>query len=175
ASDDLRLIVGSRVLLAVTVPPALLSFGWTCCRRCPPCVMSVIDLSASNAGDLYVFGDRPNKARQLSSDRSRDHSGRFSRPGELAIAPTQPFLRLPRGVADRLCQTLLAQQLLPADARREPIAPGRLDQHSSGRAIPGFRDAALAACGAAGVLGRNQTEICHELAGIGEAGDVAEF
>ena len=33
----------------------------------------------------------------------------------------------------------------------------------------------LAACGAAGVLGRNQTEIRHQLAGIGEAGDVAEF
>src|SRR5271157_2613156 len=66
------------------------------------------------------------------------------------MAPTQPFLGLPRGVADRLCQTLLAQQLLPADARREPITPGRLDQHSPGRAIPGFRDGALAAWGAAG-------------------------
>ena len=101
--------------------------------------------------------------------------GDFPARASSAIAPTQPLLGLPRGVADRLCQTLLAQQLLPANARREPITPGSFDQHSSGRAIPGFRDPALAARGSAGVLGGNQTEIRHELAGTGEAGDVAEF
>ena len=98
-----------------------------------------------------------------------------SRAGEFAISPTQAFLRLPCGVADRLGQTLLAQQLLSADACREPITPGSLDQHSPRRAIPGFRDAALAARGAAGVLARNQAELRHELARIGEAGDVAKF
>ena len=122
-----------------------------------------------------MFGDRPDEPRQLAGDCGRNDGRGFSRPGELAIAPTQSFLRLPCGVADRLGQTLLAQQLLSADARREPITPGRLDQHSPRRAIPSFRDSALAACGAAGVLGRNQTEIRHELAGIGEAGDIAEF
>jgi hypothetical protein len=59
--------------------------------------------------------------------------------------------------------------------RWEPITPGRLDQNSPRRALPDFRDSALAACGAAGAVGRNQTEIRHELAGIGEAGDIAEF
>ena len=33
----------------------------------------------------------------------------------------------------------------------------------------------MTACAAARALGRNQAEIRHELAGIGEAGDVAEF
>jgi hypothetical protein len=70
---------------------------------------------------------------------------------------------------------LLPQQLLSADARRERITPGRLDQHAPRDAIPDFRDAALATYGAAGALGRNKTEIRHELAGIGEAADVAEF
>jgi hypothetical protein len=83
----------------------------------------------------------------------------ISRPGQLAVAPTQPFLRLPRGVEDRHCQTLLAQQLVSADACREPITSGRLDQHSLRRAIPGFRDPVLAACGAARALRRNQTEM----------------
>ena len=69
--------------------------------------MSAVDLSASRVSGLNVFGDRPGKARQFSSDRGRDHCGRFSSPGELAIAPTQPLLGLPRSVADRLCQTLL--------------------------------------------------------------------
>ncbi len=84
------------------------------------------------------------EARQFACDCGRNHGGRISRPGELAIAPTQPFLRPPRDVPDRLGQAFLSQQLLSADARREPIAPGGLDQHSPRRAIPGFRDAALA-------------------------------
>ena len=35
------------------------------------------------------------------------------------------------------------EQVAPAHARRELITLGRFDQHSSGCAIPGFRDAAL--------------------------------
>ena len=68
--------MASRVLLAVTVPPALLSFGmdvlWWAMTSFRD---AAIDLSASSAGDLNVFGDRPGKTRQFSSDRGRDHSG----------------------------------------------------------------------------------------------------
>ena len=71
----IRLIVDARVLLAVTVPPALLSFGRCVVGDDLLFVMSVIDLSASRAHDLNVLGDRPGKARQFSSDRGRDHCG----------------------------------------------------------------------------------------------------
>src|SRR3984885_1425723 len=37
-------------------------------------VMSTSELSASSGGGLNVFGDRPGKARQFSSDRGRDRS-----------------------------------------------------------------------------------------------------
>jgi hypothetical protein len=37
-------------------------------------VMSTSELSASSGGGPNVFGDRPGKARQFSSDRGRDHS-----------------------------------------------------------------------------------------------------
>ena len=101
---------------------------------------------------LDLPGDRPDEARQLSRDCGRDDGRRLSRPGEFTVSPAQPFLCLPCGITDRLDQALLPQQLLSADARREPITPGSLDQHSARRAIPSFRDAALAARGAAGVL-----------------------
>src|SRR5277367_5519533 len=170
-----RLVVDTRVFLAVTAPPALLSFGWMYYWRWTSLPESDVDLSASSGGDLHEFGDRPHKPRQLAGDRGRDDGRRLSRPGEFTISPTQSFLRLPCGVADRLGQALLPQQLLPADARREPITPGSLDQHSARRAVSSFRDATLAARGSAGVLGRNQAKIGHELAGIVEAGDVAKF
>jgi hypothetical protein len=67
--------VDARVLLAVTVPPALLSFGMDVLWAVPPFVMSVLDLSASGARDLNLLGDGPGKARQFSSDRGRDHGG----------------------------------------------------------------------------------------------------
>src|SRR5271166_6488626 len=38
-------------------------------------MMSAVDLSASSVSGLNVFGDRPGKARQFSSDRARDHGG----------------------------------------------------------------------------------------------------
>ena len=111
-----------------------------------------------------MFGDRPDQTRQLAGDCGRNDGRGFSRPGELAIAPTQSFLHLPCGVADRLGQTLLPQQLLSADARREPITPGRLDQHAPRDAIPGFRDAALATCGAAGAFyARSGNAWTHEI------------
>ena len=63
----------ARVLLAVTVPPALLSFGQIVVGDDLLFVMSAIDLSASRVSGLNVFGDRPGKGRQFSSDRGGDH------------------------------------------------------------------------------------------------------
>ena len=130
-----------------------------------------IDFSASNASTytcLAIAQTKPASSRAIAVVTT---VGDF--PARASSA--QPFLRLPCGITDRLDQALLPQQLLSADARREPITPGSLDQHSARRAIPSFRDAALAARGAAGVLGRNQAKLGHELAGIVEAGDVAKF
>src|SRR5947209_917766 len=100
--------------------------------------------SASGADGLCLFGDRPDEACQFARDRSDDHGRRLACPRELAISPTQPFLRLPCRVADRLGQTLLSQQLLAADPRREPIAPGGLDQHPPRRTVAGLGDPTLA-------------------------------
>src|SRR3954447_6713197 len=98
---------------------------------------------AERAGGLHLVGDRPDEARQLTRDCGSDHCRRLSRPGELAISPTQSFLRLPRRVANRAGQTLLSQQKLSADPCREPVAARGLDQHATCRAVPGLGDTAL--------------------------------
>src|SRR5690349_14494081 len=98
------------------------------------------NLSASSAGGVRLFCDCPDEARQLARDRGGDHGRQLSRPDKFAIPPTQPFLRLPRGVADRFGQTFLSQQLLAADSGWEPVAPGGLDQHPPRRAVPSLGD-----------------------------------
>jgi hypothetical protein len=166
ASDEIRLVVETRVLLAVTMPPALPSVGcvFVCCDILCSCSAST---SARPCGwaALAIAQTKPANSRAIAA---------VTTVSGLPAAPTcdtvgQSFLRLPRGVADRFGQTFLPQQLLATDPCREPIAPGGLDKH------PPCRAAAPSPRAAAGVLGRHQTEIGHELASIGEARDVAEF
>src|SRR5580698_764679 len=93
-----------------------------------------ISLCPSGSCGLCLFGDRPDETRQLTRDRDSDHRRQLSRPGELAIASAQPFLRLPCDVADRLGQALLAQQLLAADACGKSVAQAA--SISMRRAVP---------------------------------------
>ena len=151
----LRLVVDTRVLLAVTAPPAFLSFRWSIFRDRPPCLKSDVDLGPSSGDDLHEFRDRPHKPRQLAGDRGRDDGRRLSGSGEVTITPRSrpaPSMRS-RGSAR---QALLPQQLLSVGARREPITPGSLGRRAARHAIPGFRDAGLPARRAAGVLGRSR-------------------
>jgi hypothetical protein len=77
----------------------------------------------SGGGRLRHPGNRPDKARQLAGKRRGDHSQWLLGSDEPAVAAAQPLLRLPRRVADRLGQTLLPQQQLPADSGREAVTP----------------------------------------------------
>ena len=124
---------------------------------------------------LHLIGDRPNKPRQFPRDRGGYHRGQLSGPGKLAVPAAQSFLRFPCNVADRLGELFLPDQLCAADPGREPVTPGGLDQHPPRRLIASLCDTALATLATAGVLGWNQAKICHELAWLGEAGDVAQF
>ena len=58
-----RLLVEAGVLLAVTVPPALPSFGCVDVGADLLGVMCNPQFSASRAGSLHLFGDRPDEAR----------------------------------------------------------------------------------------------------------------
>jgi len=135
---------------------------------------------ASAAGALRaccwrLLGDRPNEPGKLARNRGGDHRLQLPRMRELAISTTQSFLGFPRYVADRLAQRFLTQQEIATDPRRKPVAPRRLNQHAPCRAIARLGDPALTSCASTGMLGRNETQIGHELAGTGETGDVAEF
>src|SRR4051812_26982547 len=97
-------------------------FSWTvtCLQPCPTfgCVFVRCDLlascsaSISASSGLRLSGDCPDEACQLACDRGGDDSRWLTCPCKLAVPPTKSFLRLPRGIADRLGQTFLPQQML---------------------------------------------------------------
>src|ERR1700683_3059661 len=113
---------------------------------------------------MHLFCDRPDEANQLARDCGGDYGRQLSFAGKLAIPPAQSFLCLPCDVADWFGQALLPQQLLSTDPRRETVAPGGLNQHPPRCAVPGLGNPTLTPRVAAGMLGRNQAEIRHELA-----------
>src|SRR5215472_12673860 len=119
--------------------------GLTSFNRC------ATNINASASG---LLGDCPDKACQLARDRGGDHGRWLTCPCKLAIPPAKSFLRLPRDIADRLGQTFRSQQLLAADLRREPIAPGSLNEHPPRCTVASLCDAALASRAAASIRPR---------------------
>jgi hypothetical protein len=86
-----------------------------------------------------------------------------------------PELRLPGDVADGLRQRLDPVVQFAADARLHAIGPGAFDQGSSGQSVSSFGDSGPSHRASAGMLRPNQSEIGHELPGIGETREIANF
>ena len=64
---------------------------------------------------------------------------------------------------------------LSAYARRHPVSPGPLNQHTPGQRIAGFGNAAATDATTRRVLARHQTKIGHQLARVNEAVEIADF
>src|SRR5215813_5976810 len=100
----IRQIVDTRVLLTLTVPPALPGRSMSNSVLAPP-LMTVTRLPRSAFGHCRMAGDGPDEPRQLAGNRGSDDAGRFAGSGE-----STTHLAFPRDVADRLRLVLLAQQ-----------------------------------------------------------------
>src|SRR5216684_3826632 len=150
-----RQIVDARVLLTATVPPALPGRSVSDGSLAPPLDV-ITQFLRSARRHRHLPSDGPDEAGQLAGDRGGDDIGRFAGAGELAIARTQPQLRFPGDLADRLGLLLLPEQQLTADPGRETVTPGRLDQQPTGRAVAGLGEAAAFDAGTARMLGRHQ-------------------
>ena len=118
----IRQIVDARVLLTATAPPALSGSRMSYGSLAPPLNrIMLVFRSACHHRDMP--GDRPDKARQFTGNRSGDDIGRLASAGEPAIAGAQPQLRLPGDLADRLGLALLPEQQFAADPGREAAGP----------------------------------------------------
>src|SRR4029077_6264303 len=168
----IRQIVVSRVLLTAAAPPALPSSSVFGGSLAPP-LDAITGFLRSARRRRHAPRDGPDEAGQFTGDRGRDDVGRFAAAGELAIACAQPQLRLPGDLADRPRLLLLPEQQLTADPGGKAVAPGRLDQQSTGGAVAGLGEAAAFDAGTARMLGWHQSEIGHQLARVGKARELA--
>src|SRR4051812_41624843 len=95
ASEEIRLVVRTRVLLTGTVPPALLSVGWCCAGDDLLGFSRAAGFSSTRADRRLQSDGGPDEVGQLACDRGDDDGRRLSRPGQRAVAAAQPLLRLP--------------------------------------------------------------------------------
>jgi hypothetical protein len=100
-----RQIVDARVLLTAAVPPALPSSSVSGSSLAPP-LNRFTRVRRSARCWRHAPGNGPDGACQFTGDRGGDDIGRFAGAGELAIAGTEPQLRLPGDLADRLAAPL---------------------------------------------------------------------
>src|ERR1700756_4188172 len=170
----IRQIVHARVLLTATAPPALPGSPMLA-GSLPPPLAAIIGLVRSVCRHRHLPGDGPHEASEFAGDRGGDDVGRLAGAGKFAIARAQPQLRLPRDLADRPRLLLLPEQQLTADPGGKAVAPGRLDQQSTGGAVAGLGETAAFDAGTARMLGWHQTEIGHQLARVGKARELAQF
>src|ERR1700733_5574009 len=99
------------------------------------------------------------------------HAARF----QFAIPVVQAQLRTPGDRSDggRLLLFTLLQR--HRDARREAVVPSRLDQYSPYVSVAGFGDRSEPALVTAGVLGRHEPQVTHQLARMCKALEFSEL
>ena len=145
------------------------------CGRWPPLRNPSTSLERPTRFRVASVSRSPDKA-QLARNRGGDHVLQFPPHGRACDIDGRVALGLPGYVSDWLAQLSWRKKEIATDTCLKPVAPCRLDQHAPRRAIcPPPGDPALASRTSAGMFGRNETQIGHELARIGETGDVAEF
>ena len=125
---------------------------------------------------LDQSGDGPDKAGEFAGDRGDGDLGFLSADaGEVDEAVVEASLGLPGDLGEGFGQAFLTFEQVWGDAGRAAVAPGRLDQGATSRAVAHFGDATLAAILAGGVFAGNQAQITHELGGMGKSVQIAQF
>jgi hypothetical protein len=123
----------------------------------------------------HLFGNGPYEADEFPGNRDHDLVRVFPVGEQLARALAQPHLCLPADILDDFGLCFEPQLSMPTDFRGVTVGPGALDQSATGMGIPGFGKSSLAASRPTGGFRRRQDHIVHELAGVVEACQVAEF
>src|SRR4051812_8588745 len=129
-----------------------------------------------------VFGgsvgvrERPAEAGEFARDGDRDDRAALAALSVESLPDVvQASLRLPGDLDDVGGLSVLSATQRLALRRRAAVVPGGLDQQPSRVPAAGLGDRPEPALLAAGVLGRRQADVAHELPGLGEAREVADL
>src|SRR5262245_66601284 len=88
-----------------------------------------------------LAADRPKERGHLAGNRRNDDGQLLAGCVEPAIPTTQPNLRLPGDIADRLWQRFEASSQGLADASGMTVGPSRFDQESAVSSVAARRNA----------------------------------
>src|SRR5438093_585059 len=122
-----------------------------------------------------LFSNGPHEGAQFSGNGDNDLIGIFAFGHQLAIAFAEPYLGLPADGLDRCGELLQTQLQVSTDCGRVPVGPSTFDQGMTRMSIPSFGNAALLTTSPTGIFRGRQPQIIHELSGIIEARQVAQF
>lgn len=134
-------------------------------------------LFGRSSGDRrwYASGDVPGIADQFTRNRG-GHLGLGLACGrEATVALAETNLRLPSNRLDLFGQVDDALTIAAFLASGQSIRPASLYQHGACLRVTRARDPATFGPGAAGMLGRHQADIGHQLLGIVEAGQITDL
>src|SRR5881628_2779088 len=93
----------------------------------------------------------------------------------MAVARMEPMLRLPGDRFDLLTEPALAGAQGVPDRRAVAVGMGRLHQDAAQVGIARLGDGPTPRLGPARVLARYGSAVAHELAGVREAGELADL
>ena len=123
----------------------------------------------------YRPGHSPQEGDQCPGKRHHDLLRRFAACTQWPVPLTQAHLCLPADVLERLRYLLQLPLEVVADVRRIPVGQGAFDEGPAGMAVPRLGDGPLPTTLAAGVFRGGQAQVAHELSGVIEARQVAQF
>src|SRR5207249_4498005 len=119
----------------------------------------------SGGAEGLVGGDRPDEAGELAGAGDDDLLLWLAAAGHALPALVEPLLAAPGAFDHDGVLAALAAGELVADLRPPARVPGRLDQQPAHVAVTDFRDRALPALLAGGVLGGHEADEGHQLLG----------
>src|SRR5579863_4428374 len=123
----------------------------------------------------HVPTDIPDEGGELPGECNTDLVVLKASSLQTPVAVVQAQLCAPGDGADLRGLSLLTQLQGSADAGREAVIPGRLDQDAPHVSIAGLGDRPKPALRTARVLGGNQSQIAHQFAWMRKAPEVSEL
>ena len=122
-----------------------------------------------------MLGHGPHKGTQFPGHGNHDVMGIFTFGHQVARPFAEPNLGLPPEGMDRGGELLQTQLEMPTDFGRIPVGPGPCDEGATGMGIARLGQTALLTPRPTGIFRGREPQIMHELSGVIDARQVAQF
>ena len=124
---------------------------------------------------LHFISDLPDHSAQLSCDGDFDFVVMHQAFAQGGKAKIEPVLGRPRDLTNRSRESLLANGEVGSHSWFFAVVGGAFDHDPARMAVTAFGDTSALGFASGGVFAGGEAEVAHELFGMGEADEVADF